>query len=428
MKTIIFIVLLILCTFGALNYPVLGLYGFIADYCVGSAGSWWGRPLYHMGIRVSFSLAIFTVLGTALNWRKLRYGDRLLDHQENLMLIFMIFLWIGMLFSSGVASRYEVVDHPTIKITKIFIFVFFMTHVITDKRKFDGLLWVFVFVSLVLGLQAWDVPRSAYLNGRLEGVGGTGFREANYFAAFMATMMPIIGIQFFRYRNLIKRTFCAVSAAFTANTIVLCKSRGAFLGLVVGVLMAIFLAPKRFRMKLFVCIFIGILGCIYVSDPRFIDRVSTITDSADERDSSAQSRIDLWKAGVKMIIDKPFGIGPGEWYLKIGRYIPEYTGKDSHSTFVKCLSELGIQGFVVFLLIISVAYRSLSIDLKNSSDSNMLDQMHLIGYAVKLSLTILLVCSVTMTFIYADFFWIILSMPICYKRMVENYHIDNNLV
>ena len=52
------------------------------------------------------------------------------------------------------------------------------------------------------------------------------------------------------------------------------------------------------------------------------------------------------------------GIGPGNWYQTIGHYLPEYEGKDSHNTYVKCAVELGVFGISFFLLLLWQAYRN----------------------------------------------------------------------
>ena len=169
------------------------------------------------------------------------------------------------------------------------------------------------------------------------------------------------------------------------------------------------------------------LGSLYVTDTQFIDRMTTIVKSEETRDNSAQGRLDLWRAGVKMTLDHPLGIGVGNWYNKIGHYIPE-SKMDAHSTYVKCIAELGVHGFFLFVLIILAAYSSLSIRDMNVLTQEEYDDMALIGYAMKTSLVILLACSVTITILYQDYFWILLCLPICLKRAVENAESDNLLV
>jgi O-antigen ligase len=427
LKGVLFIGLFAFCAVGALVAPCLGVYGYVADYCIGPANAWWARPFSGLGLRYSFILAIMTAAGTLLHRSNLRYGARLLCRQENYLVIFLLLVWLSVFIAGDISVRYVRIDHPSIKLTKIFIFSFLMTHIITERRKLDGLFWVLVLASLILGLQAWDTPRRAFSSGRLEGVGGADFTEANYFSAFMATMLPIIGIQFFRCRNFIGKILCAVSAAFTANAVVLCRSRGAFLGIAIGVLTALTYAPERYRKKILVCLILGMLGGLYVVDDQFLGRITTITNSEENRDKSAQSRLDIWQGGLRMVIDHPLGVGAGNWYENIGNYIPTYGKMDSHNTFVKCIAELGIQGVIIFVAIIIIAYRSLGWFKRKRAPAQEHDELVLMSFALKVSLTILLTCCITMTLLYAEFLWLLLCLPICLNRCVDNAILDADL-
>ena len=421
LKGLIFVGLFLLCAGGALVLPCLGVYGYIADYCIGSASQWWEAPFSWLGIRYSLTLALMTAIGMLLQRDKLRFGESFLQRQEVLILVFLGIVWLSILMGVETVGRYTIVDHPSIKFTKIVVFALMMTHIITDKRKLDGLLWVFVIVSLILGLQAWDLPRRAFMHGRLEGIGGADFAESNFFAAFMASMLPIIGIQLLRSKWFGK-TVCAVSAAFTANAVVLCRSRGALLGIAAGAITACLFAPKKHRKKIAVGLVLGIMGGIYVSDPQFLERATTITRSEEERDTSAASRLQLWQAGAEMFADNPFGIGIGNWYQTIEYYLPGYVRKDSHNTYVKCAVELGVQGILVYVLFILTAFlqlrrvRKLSVTLPQSVE----DDLVLCSFGLTISLAIILTCGITITMIYIEIIWLLLMLPVCLVRVLEN--------
>jgi len=422
-KGIIFFGLFLLCAGGALVWPYLGVYGYVADYCIGPVSQWWEAPFSGLRIRYSLTLALTTAIGMLLQRGKLRFGENFLQQQEALILVFLGIVWLSAFMGVETVGRYTTVDHPSVKFTKIVVFALMMTHIITDRQKLDGLLWVFVIASLILGLQAWDIPQRAFQGGRLEGIGGSDFNEANYFGAFMAAMLPIIGIQLLRSKWFGK-VVCAVSAAFTANAIVLCRSRGALVGIAVGVITACLFAPKKHRKKIAVGLMLGVMGGIYVSDPQFLERATTITRNEDQRDESAQSRIRLWSAGIKMAIDHPLGIGAGNWYNKIELYIPEYAGKDAHSTYIKCVVELGWHGVLVFAIIVFTAFRSLSAVRRSSSHLDSEFNLDIISFGLTISLYIYLACCITMTLIYSEFFWILLSLPVCLSRVIENSTAD----
>jgi O-antigen ligase len=307
--------------------------------------------------------------------------------------------------------------------------ILMMTHTITDIRKLDGLLWVFVLISLILGLQAYDIPRKAFVKGRLEGIGGPDFAEANYFAAFLAAMLPIIGIQLLRCKKWYGKIVCAISAAFTANAVVLCRSRGGLVGIAAGVFVALLLMPKKHRLKLIVCLVIAVIGGIRVSDPQFIERVATITNTGAQRDASAESRLVLWQAGIQMLKDHPLGVGIGNLFQNIGWYVPQYEDMDVHNTYIRCADELGVQGTFVFAVIILTAYLQLLRTRKKTAGlpEKTVEDFVLLSFGLTISLTVMLVCGLTISMTYTEIIWILMTLPLCLTRTVENSMIDHAL-
>src|SRR4030042_5305668 len=57
-----------------------------------------------------------------------------------------------------------------------------------------------------------------------------------------------------------------------------------------------------------------------------------------------------------MASDYPLGVGEGNFKTYIEQYSPHMTGRDTHNTFLRCLTELGVQGAFVLLLLIGNAF------------------------------------------------------------------------
>jgi hypothetical protein len=415
LKGLLFISLFFFCTLGALALPHLGVYGYIADYCINPADQWWGRPFAQMGFRFSFTLALATMVGMVWQWKKLQFGDSILYPQEVTLLLILGLIWILTIIGPDTVGRYTTTDHPSVKLTKIFIFTFMMTHLLTDLKKLNGLFWVLTTAAFLLGLKAYSIPYSRFMRGRLEGIGGADFAEANFFAAFMAAMLPIIAVQVLK-SGWIGKLYALAAAAFTANAVILCRSRA-------GAFVAVLWAPKRHRKKIVALLFVGMLGGIYLTDSAFIERIMTITTEQEEMDSSTASRLELWKAGARMVANNPMGIGPGNWYQTIERYIPEYEGKDSHSTYVKCAAELGVVGIALFLLLMLQAYLNLKKvhDEASKLPAEEADEFRQYYFAVIVSLVVLLVCALAITMIYTEIVWILLMLPVSLRRAFDNY-------
>lgn len=427
-KGLVFIILFFCCVAGALVAPHLGIYGYIFDYCISPKNQWWGGVFYRMGIRFSFYIAIATLIGMYLQRKKLEFGNKQFYFQEKLLIFLTFLIWISYYLGPETVGRYANVDHPAIKFIKVAIFLLMMTHLITNLKKLNGLFFVLSTTTLMLGFKAWSVPYGAFVSGRLERIGGPDFAEANFLAAFMAAMLPIIGVQFLKSKIWHLKVYYFICGAFAANTLSLCRSRGSFVGLAVGAIAACFFAPKRIRGRIIVLMFIGLLGLVYVSDEYFVERILSISLEHSEMDASSAKRIDFWKAGLKIIKDNPLGIGPGNWFQKIGLYLPESEGRDTHNTYIRCAAEQGLLGIFLFLWILWQAYRNLISVYNDSHDllSGNADEYNYYFFSIFVSLVIILTCGITITMIYTEFFWIFLMLPVCLKRIFDNDELSNS--
>ena len=425
LKTILFLAAFIACSGGALFIPLLGILGYVGHYCIGPDRQWWAAPISHWGLRYSYTLAIATAVGIALHWRSLRFGKTFLVRHEWLILLFLGIVWFTTLTSEETVGRYTITDHPSVKMTKVVIFALMLTHVVTTRKRLDALLWTLVVGSFLLGLQAYDTPYRQFTSGRLETVGGPDFTEANYLGAFCVAMLPLIGMQFFR-SGWVGKGVALVAGAFTANAIILTRSRGAMVGVVAGIVAAALTAPKRYRLPILAGLIVAVVGFLYLSDPQFLNRASTILAEEEERDTSAQSRIELVMVGKQMLSDHPFGIGAGNWYQTIERYLPKYPGKDAHNTYLKCACELGVPGIAVFGVIIVNAFLVLRRLRRQAEDlpPNLRRDVQMLSFGLTTSLVAYLACCLTITLIYIEALWWLLVLPVAFERTVENLKMD----
>jgi hypothetical protein len=322
-------------------------------------------------------------------------------------------------------GRYTTVDHPTVKFTKVLIFVFMLTHVVTDLKNLNRLVWVLVIGGLILGMQAWGTPRRAFQSGRLEGIGGPDFSECNFLAAFLVSVLWLIGVQFLR-SGWKGKVLCFLAGGFAANAVVLTRSRSALVGLAAGGLVALFAVPKRYRGYLAVGLVVAAAGFYYLTDEQFLARAATVMHSEEERDSSAQSRIVLAQAGFRMWRDHPLGVGPGNFYQNIGRYVPEYAGKDAHNTYVRCLTELGAIGIAVYLGLLVNAAWVLRRAMRQAArlPASLEGQVTLLCFGMMCSLAAMAGCFLTISLTYVEFTWWFLMLPVCMERTVYNLLAD----
>jgi O-antigen ligase len=98
-----------------------------------------------------------------------------------------------------------------------------------------------------------------------------------------------------------------------------------------------------------------VLLAVRLTGPQLAERYGSIFATEDKRDSSEESRIELWKDCLQVIEQYPvFGVGPANWRVIAANYgWPE--GKSAHSVWMESAAEEGIPGALFLLTFFVVA-------------------------------------------------------------------------
>ncbi|MCP4592611.1 MAG: O-antigen ligase family protein [bacterium] len=412
-----FALFVVMCTL-SLVHPLIGAVNYIMIYQVNPVTSWWGRPLADLGIRFSLTAALFMGLGMALNWSKLPRVRPLVCTWQALLILLVCIACFSRLI--GV----QVTDWPTHlvmeKFIKLSIFVMCLTHLVSNRRAFNVLLWTLVLGSLVLGYDAYTAPRGEFISGRLESVGGPDFRASSGLAVHMAAMLPLIGAAFFIARNWRWRIMAMVAGAFTVNTIILCRTRSAFLALMFTGIVAVLLAPRIRRFRVWGALVLVSIASNSLADKHFWDRMATLQD--DEymaQDDSANLRKRIWAAAFTMIADYPYGVGCGNFPRVVGRYDHTVKYRGTHNTFILCVAELGVHGAAVFLLLLLLSGFQLWQCRGLAALSRAPPQTIMVIYGISLSMFTYLASGLFTERFYVESFWWVLAMPTCLLRAIR---------
>jgi putative inorganic carbon (hco3(-)) transporter len=423
-RTFLFLALFLICAGGALFVPLLGLLGYIAHYIIGPEGQWWAAPLRPLGIRYALTLALLAGIGIAFQFRKLRCGAAFWTSQEKILLAIVGLVWLLRAISEPTTVNL-VFDHPSLKLTKVAIFCLMLTHVVTDGKSLKILLWTLVLSTFVLGIEAYTAPRWMFDGGRLEGVGGVDFSEANFLPAFIGGVLPLMGVLFLESRWLYRLVTLA-AGVFSVNAIILTRSRGAMVGIAAGGVASLLFAPKGYRLKVLAALVAAGLGGFYLTDQAFLSRVATIDRSEERWDKSAESRLETWTLSLRMLADHPLGVGPGNFGLYAGRYNAMYQGRDAHNTYVRCFTELGIPGFLLFLALIvnAIVISKRNIQKAYNLPPEYRAQILMPSFGLAVGLCMMLGCGLTVTLLYTEALWWFLLMPVCVTRTADNLAAD----
>jgi len=416
LRSIAFLIIFFGLSTVSLAIPIIGVANYMLVYQIFPEHAWWHIPLAPFEIRYSMTAAVCMIIGIVLNAHRMDSVRPALSLWDTLAMVMVLIVLLSELTGVGLSRETDVLLD---KFVKIMVFVFCLSRVTTNKRNYTIVMWTLVFGSLYIGYDAWTAPRGAFARGRLDQVGGPDFRHASGLAAHMAMMLPIIGAFFMINRSWLARGVIGLGGALTINTVVLCRTRSAFVGLVCGAIATCLFAPRRHRFKTYIAMFIA-LGCGYaLTDSPYWERMGTMRSQETLMDDPAVSyRLEIWQDAWQMIRDHPLGIGIGNFSSMMAVVNPTLGRRAAHNTFMLCWTELGLQGFIVFvaLLITSFVQSFQCLWQARHTEDSAWTRYMAFGLIVSL-----IICIGTQCFterLYTEAFWWILALPGCLKRVV----------
>ncbi|MGD2107894.1 MAG: O-antigen ligase family protein [Phycisphaerae bacterium] len=400
----------------ALVNPIWGLINYMVAYQVNPGNAWWGIPLQSLGIRFSMVAAVFTVLGLFFGRKKVPTLRPAISLWEVGLVVLLVIAAVNLVIGFGY-NRWSAYAFE--KFWKMLLFVVILGRLATTRTNFRLVLWTLVIGSLYLGYDAFTAPRSAFWLGRLEHIGGPDFYTTSGTAAHCAAMLPLIGVAFLITPHWKWRALALVSGALTFNTVILCRTRSAFVGLVFGVLAAFLMAPKCRRWRIHgLLVGTGIIA-FSLTDVHFWTRMGTLTDQrALSADAAVVARSEIWVTSLNILRDHPFGIGPGNFPRVIGSYDPRYYKRSAHNTLIVCFTELGIHGGVLFLLMVVGSLEMLRRSAKLAELTESPVETRLIAYGLLTAFVTYFVTGLGTERFYCESYWWVLVMPLCLYRLV----------
>lgn len=425
-KTVFYIIALIGFSSGSvLLSPIIGIVGYLTAYNINPLGFWWASYVPGIFDRYAMILACSTVIGAIIHKNKFTF-KKLIEKQEILFIFFIASIWLSTFVGLDGLSNHA----NSFKMTKVAIILMIATHLITNYRVYNVIVWVYIISAFYSGFELFFSENLNLVGGRLQsGIGGSDFNEGNFLAIHYLFILPWVGIKFLS-GGVKTKVFCIFTAGFVVNALIIIESRGAFLSLGLGALATFFLSPYRYKKKLFVLAFIGAIGFFFLADQTYWERMNTIGFSDSNAsykyenkrlDDSSSGRIEAWKAAIQMFEDHPFGIGEGNFHYLVGNYNPSIPGKDTHNTFLRCLAELGFLGFIILVLMVINYFVILNtISKENKKVTEYIGKLELDIFALRIAFIMFLTGTLFLTHTYIEEFYWLLLFPVFLKRTYEN--------
>jgi O-antigen ligase len=229
--------------------------------------------------------------------------------------------------------------------------------------------------------------------------GITAYLGGNELAAFYVHFLFLpLGLLYYEKKPALKLFYAGVTT-FTLYPILYLFSRGAYVGLLFG-LLAIGVIKKS--KILVVSVFAVVLLWQAVLPAVVIERIQ-MTDNEGELDSSAAGRLGLWQICVEQFLKNPFGSGFNTYEL-FGK------GRDSHNVYFKTLAEQGVVGIWVLVTILFVIMKN-SVHLHKQTDDPLLKGLALGMVGITSALAVTNVFGDRWTYIQISaFYWVLMAL------------------
>jgi O-antigen ligase len=229
-----------------------------------------------------------------------------------------------------------------------------------ERLVLTNMLGALVYCTKII--TTYSVGSDGRLNAQL-------YYDANDISMMVVCTLPI-AVYFLRSQaKPIHRLIAAGSSAIFVLTIVRAGSRGGFLGLIAVGLYLVFgyrAIPVRAR---FGSVALVAVLMVVLAGPQFWSLMATTFNPKDDYNVDAEEgRVEVWKRGMGYVKARPItGVGVNAYTVAEGT-ISAISGRQdegigvrwgtAHNSFVQIAAELGVPGFIAFVLFIGTMLKT----------------------------------------------------------------------
>lgn len=251
-------------------------------------------------------------------------------------------------------------------ILKLLLAMLFILNYTKKISEMNTLLWSFSFGVLWMNKSAIYYYLKSSGMERVAATGGQG-GESNFLATCITMTLPFLLLKLLGGAKW-ERLASLIAIPIWLMILILTGTRSGLLALLVIAIIFFLRTSHKFAYALLGTVMF--VAFITAAPERYWMRMETILHPTEE--SSSATRLDLWKAGMKMFEDHPLtGIGQDNFVLLSPVYARDLVSQSArkrqgesggyvaHNTFLQLLVEGGIQSVFFFILILGVSFKYL---------------------------------------------------------------------
>jgi O-antigen ligase len=311
---------------------------------------------YPLGKNFLDVLFISVVIGIVVNKRNFVF-----NHNSILVGLLLVFSYISLWNSSmnfslpaPITTRNALLVEWKSYAVMIFMYILAL-NISKDEKNHKILIMIMAMVVLLISLQSYrsftagvSFDEESRFAGPFEVVG----LNSNHLAAFVVSYCSLLAGLLLFDKNKWRRLLFLAAIVFGLHPLFFSYSRGGYAA-AIGVLVFFGLVKKRSLLILALILFISWQTLLPSS---VVERIKMTRGGVRGLESSVAVRLDLWNHAVELFEKYPiFGVGFGGFELTV----PIKTEiKNTHNLYLKILSEQGIIGLSLLLLVFFMALKS----------------------------------------------------------------------
>jgi probable O-glycosylation ligase (exosortase A-associated) len=242
-------------------------------------------------------------------------------------------------------------------VLQLLLLFFLIINLVDSPRKLRGFgvaLLIIAGIVCTVSLISFLFSKGYEPDDRLASAFGTLYGDSNEFAQFILMFLPFPFILLSHIKRLYVRLLLIALIGVGLIGLIMSGSRGGFLGLVAVMIYLAVRGTRRFSMLMAVIVIAVMMAMLIPSS--YTHRIESINDL--QADESIELRLEAWQAGFRMFLSNPAtGVGAG-CFLGASTSFGMSHWLVAHNSFVNALAELGLFGFVPFVLLFYFAFKS----------------------------------------------------------------------
>jgi probable O-glycosylation ligase (exosortase A-associated) len=360
---------------------------------------------------------------TLLAWVISREPKRLPWHPITLWLaVFTVWISFTTLFAESPDYAHDKWDR-TLKILAINGFLTLC--LINSRRRLDALIWVIVISVGFFGVKGGIFTILG--DGRYLVYGPGGMIGSNGSIGLSLIMIIPLAVYLISIsESTLVRYILMVGIALSIVAILGTWSRGALVGL--SAMVSILLLKTRRKLAVGFASLLVLTSAISFMPEQWYDRMGTITsyqitddDGIVHEDASAQGRIEAWRHGVKVAMDRPI-LGGGFEVYRNYRAARDGGWRSPHSIIFEILAEQGFVGLAIYLALAATTWRTATSILRLTDGQSELRWAHNLAAMTQVSLVGYFACGLFLNQAYLDLYYhlvVIMAMVHTLVRKVD---------